>query len=96
MRISSLLRTILPRVVADEVVIEVPPSKVEMLEAVRFPFNRFIADKSENRLKKLRIDAGESVQTERKPYTDREKLEYLIQKNPKLAEVVKKLDLKLP
>ncbi len=95
-RISSLLKTTTPKIEHDEVVIVMPPSRIEPLEIVKFPFNRFIQDISEGRLKRLRIDAGEVEQMERKPYTEKEKLEYLQKMNPILKDVIDKLDLKLP
>lgn len=95
-RISSLLRTVTPKMDGEEVVIAVPPSRIEPLEPVKFPFNRFISEVSGGVLKKLRVEAGEMEQMERKPYTEKEKLEYLQKKNPKIGEIIDKLDLKLP
>jgi len=95
-RISSLLRTVTPHMDKNEVVITVSPSKIEPLEPVKFPFNRFIRDISNDRLTKLRVEKGEVEQMERKPYTDKEKLEYMEKMNPLLKSVIEKLDLKLP
>lgn len=95
-RISSFLRTIVPRMDKNEVVVVVPPSRVEMLEPVKFPFNRFIREISDGRLLRLRVEAGEVEMIERKPYTEKEKLEYLQKLHPELKEVLEKLDLRLP
>jgi hypothetical protein len=95
-RISSLLRTVIPSMEGNEVVIKVAPSKMEPLEPIKFPFNRFISEISGNKLNKLRVEKGEIEQIERKPYTEKEKLEYLQKQHPILREVIEKLDLKLP
>jgi hypothetical protein len=96
MRVSSLMKTIRPKVRGNEIVAVVHPGKVDMFDAVKFPFGRFILEKSEGKISHLIIEAGEIEETERKPYTEREKLEYLIKKNPGLDEFVKKLGLMLP
>jgi hypothetical protein len=96
MRVSSLMKTIRPKARGNEVVAVVHPGKVDMFDAVKFPFGRFIQEKSEGKLSQLVIEAGEIEETERKPYTEREKLEYLMKKNPGLEDFVKKLGLMLP
>jgi len=96
MRTGSLMKTLRPSVVANEVVVTVHQSKVEVLDSVKFPFNRFINEKSEGKLTNLKIEVGDLVEQERKPYTEKEKLEYLIKKNPKLDELIQKLGLRLP
>lgn len=95
-RTASFMKTIRPFIEARDVVVKVPASKVEVLEAVKFPFNRFIADRSQGKLNNFRVEAGEVVEQERRPYTDKEKLEYMIRKNPGLEEIIKKLGLRLP
>jgi hypothetical protein len=96
MRVSSLMKTIRPKSRGNEIVAIVHPGKVDMFDAVKFPFGRFILEKSEGKLSQLVIEPGEIEETERKPYTEREKLEYLMKKNPGLDDFVKKLGLLLP
>jgi len=36
------------------------------------------------------------METTRRPYTDREKLDFLVEKHPLLQEVLEKLKLRLP
>lgn len=96
MRTASLLKTIRPSVDGSNVVITVPPKKTEMLESVKYTFNRFIYEKSEGKLTSLKIVPGDMVETERKPYTDKEKLEFLVEKHPELKDVIEKLGLRLP
>ncbi|MCC7299339.1 MAG: hypothetical protein IT244_13475 [Bacteroidia bacterium] len=96
MRTGSLMKTLRPSVVGTEVVLTVHASKVEVLDGVKFPFNRFINEKSEGKLTNLKIEVGDLVEQERKPYTEKEKLEYLIKVNPKLEDLIQKLGLRLP
>jgi hypothetical protein len=95
-RTASFMKTIRPLIEDKDVVVKVPASKVEVLEAVKFPFNRFISDRSQGKLNNFRVEPGEVVEQERRPYTDKEKLEYMIKKNPGLEEIIKKLGLRLP
>jgi hypothetical protein len=96
MKTASLMKMVRPSLDGKDVVVTIAASKMEVLEAVKFPFNRFIADKSEGKLTSLRIEAGEVVQQERRPYTDKEKLDYMIKKHPELEDIIKKLGLRLP
>jgi len=93
---ASLMKMMRPVREGNEVVVTIAASKMEVLEAVRFPFNRFITDISGGKLTSLRIVAGEVKEQERRPYTDKEKLDYMIKKNPDLEEVIRKLGLRLP
>jgi hypothetical protein len=93
---ASLMKMMRPVREGNEVVVTIAASKMEVLEAVRFPFNRFITDISGGRLTGMRIVAGEVKEQERKPYTDKEKLDYLTKKNPELEEIIRKLGLRLP
>lgn len=93
--VASFLNTLKPTIVQGEVCITILAIKEEMVEKMRYPFNRFIQEKSDGRLSKLQIRIGEPEKVERRPYTDKEKLEYLVNKHPKIADVMDKLKLKL-
>lgn len=95
-RTASLMKTLRPRQEGDKVIVTVPPKKDEMLEAVKFPFNRFISEVSDGKLQSMVIEIGEIEETERRPYTDKEKLDYLMKRHPELDDIIKKLGLRLP
>lgn len=96
MRISSLLKTLKPVARGNEVVVQVPPKKDEITESVKYPFARFITEKSKGALTKLAVEEGVLENTGKRPYTEKEKLEYLRGKHPEMEEVIKKLGLFIP
>lgn len=96
LRMKGLMRDLEPTINGTEVEVTVPPKKIEAMESVRFPFNRFIIDKTDGKLNNLKVLSGELSQTDRRPYTDKEKLEFLVKNHPELEDVIKKLGLRLP
>ncbi len=93
--ISSFLKSLTPEIKGDSIVITVPNiSKEEALESIRPEFAKFISTLTKGEILRLNIEVGASVVTESKPYTDKEKLEYLMKKYPKLADFVKKMEIR--
>jgi len=51
---------------------------------------------TQNQITSFRFEFEPTMETTRRPYTDREKLDFLIEKHPLLNEVMEKLKLRLP
>lgn len=93
---ASFMKTLMPTMEGEEVVVTLSPSKADVLDNVRFPFKRFITEASGGKLTGLLVKTGEVQEQDRKPYTEKEKLEYLIKKHPELDTLMQKLGLRLP
>lgn len=96
MKTASFMKTLRPTALGKEIIVVLPPSKAEVLDNVKFPFNRFIEEKSEGKLTTLVIELGELQETDRKPYTEKEKLDFLIKKHPQIENLIDKLGLRIP
>lgn len=97
MRASSLMKAITPELQGNEVLVTVASAaQQDAIEDIRMDFVRFIAQKTNGLIQSLRIEKGAAEITERKPYTEKEKLEYMLSKNPQWKEVIEKLSLRLP
>ena len=97
LRTSSLMKAIKPILEDKEVVVTVASAaQQDAIEDIRMDFIRFLSQKTEGQIQSLRIDKGAAEITERKPYTEKEKLEYMLSKNPRWKEVIEKLGLRLP
>ena len=97
-RISSLMKTLSPKIVGTEVVVETSSTpQTEALEEIRFEFNRFITQKTSSRLLTMRFEQQVPVEgAARKPYTEKEKLDFLIAKKPELRALLERLQLRIP
>ena len=51
---------------------------------------------TQNQISNFRYEFEPTMETTRRPYTDREKLDFLVEKHPLLQEVLEKLKLRLP
>jgi len=51
---------------------------------------------TQNQISNFRFEFEPTMETTRRPYTDREKLDFLVEKHPLLQEVLEKLKLRLP
>lgn len=97
LRASSLMKAMTPDLQGTEVVVTVATaSQQDALEDIRIEFVRFVSEKTQGQIQSMRIEKGAAEMTERKPYTEKEKLEYMLTKNPQWKEVIDKLGLRLP
>lgn len=96
-RISSLMKTVNIRLNGSEVVAETgSSSQTGALEEIRIDFVRFITKFSGGKILSLRFEQVQATEgNARKPYTEKEKLEFLINKNPKLKETIERLNLRI-
>lgn len=96
-RISSLMKAIVPQAEGTEVVAVISATaQMDALEDIRFAFNKFINGISGGRLQTLRIEKGELPDDGRRPYTEKEKLDAMISKHPEWQEMIEKLQLRIP
>ncbi len=65
-------------------------------EELRISLTQDLITHSGGRITELVLEMGEVEYAARRPYTDKEKLDYLIEKHPKLIDAMEKLQLRLP
>lgn len=96
-RISSLMKTVNIRLNGTEAVAETgSSSQTGALEEIRIEFVRFITKYSGGKIASLKFEQVQATEgNARKPYTEKEKLEFLINKNPKLKETIERLNLRI-
>ncbi len=91
------MKALTPELQENEVVVKVASAaQQDAIEDIRIDFVRFISQKTNGQIQSLLIEKGVAEITERKPYTEKEKLEYMLSKNPQWKEVIEKLSLRLP
>jgi DNA polymerase-3 subunit gamma/tau len=66
------------------------------IEEIKTELTQEIIALSNNRYNSISIELGEVTETARKPYTDKEKLDFLVDKHPMLQNAIDKLQLRLP
>ena len=66
------------------------------LEELRPDILRELRGLTNSAISKFSFEFEETSETSRKPYTDAEKLNFLLEKHPLLQEAVEKLKLRLP
>jgi DNA polymerase-3 subunit gamma/tau len=66
------------------------------IEEIKTELTQEIISLSNNRYNSIIIELGEVTETTRKPYTDKEKLDFLVDKHPMLQNAIDKLQLRLP
>jgi DNA polymerase-3 subunit gamma/tau len=66
------------------------------IEEIKTELIQEIISLSNNRYNSIIIELGEVTETTRKPYTDKEKLDFLVDKHPMLQNAIDKLQLRLP
>lgn len=81
---------------ADVVVTAGSNAQMEALDEIRIPFARFLIEKTGNTGIQFKLLRGEMQETERRPYTDKEKLDFMLKKHPEWQEMIEKLHLRLP
>ncbi len=97
LRASSLMKAISPILNGNDVVVTVASAaQQDAIEDIRMDFIRFVSQKTGGQIQSLRIEKGAAEITDRKPYTEKEKLEFMLSKNPEWKEMIDKLGLRLP
>ncbi len=96
-RIASLLKSVKCDLVNHAMNITVS-SKLHLvaLEELRIELTQDLNRISNGTIKEFTLEMGEVEYTSKRPYTDKEKLDFLAEKHPKLKEAIEKLQLRLP
>ncbi len=96
-RIGALLKSIQSKI-ADNKLIFVISGKMQeaFLEEIRIEIKQQLKILTQSQILDFEFEILESVDNSRKPYTDAEKLNFLMEKHPLLLEAVEKLKLRLP
>ena len=97
-RISTCMKSLNYRMNEGQLIIELSTSGQEsIMEEIKPQFMQFLkARLISNPVKNIGWEMGEIQVVERRPYTDKEKLDYLVKKHPALSEVLELLHLRLP
>ena len=96
-RLSNLLKSVNFDFAATDLKLIVQ-SKMQFvaIEEIKTELTQEIIALSNNRYNSISIELGEVTETARKPYTDKEKLDFLVDKHPMLQNAIDKLQLRLP
>jgi len=97
-RILTCLRSLKYRLNDSQLVIELSTSGQEsIIEEIKPQMMQFLRSRLKpNPVKNIGWEMGEIQVVERRPYTDKEKLEFLVKKHPVLGEALESLHLRLP
>jgi DNA polymerase-3 subunit gamma/tau len=97
-RISTCLKSLRFRLKEGQLVIELSTSGQEsIIEEIKPQLMQFLKRRLPgNQVKNIGWEMGEIQVVERRPYTDKEKLDYLVKKHPALGEALESLHLRLP
>ncbi len=95
-RVGGLIKSVLYALDGSQVVVTVSSKAQELaMEDIRIPLLQFLLKKSRNTINNVITVLGEVEETEKRPYTDKEKLDYFLKKHSELNEVIEKLHLRL-
>ncbi len=95
-RVGGLIKSVLYALDGSQVVVTVSSKAQELaMEDIRIPLLHFLLKKSRNTINNVITVLGEVEETEKRPYTDKEKLDYFLKKHSELNEVIEKLHLRL-
>jgi len=97
-RILTCLKSLKYRLNDSQLVIELSTSGQEsIIEEIKPQMMQFLRSRLKpNPVKNIGWEMGEIQVVERRPYTDKEKLEFLVKKHPVLGEALASLHLRLP
>ena len=97
-RVSSALKLLTYSLTSENSLKIVLGSKAQegLIEEVRASLIQFLNKNLPVKVTGLETELAELENTERRPYTDREKLEYLTKKHPLLAKTIEDLQLRIP
>jgi len=96
-RIVSLLKSVKCDIQSNSFKITAS-SQLHMVafEELRISLTQDLIQHSNGQITEFVLEMGEVEYSARRPYTDKEKLDYLIEKHPKLLDAMEKLQLRLP
>ena len=95
-RVSGLIKSILFKEEGSQVIVTVSSRAQELaMEDIRIPMMQFLMKRSRNKYNNVITVLGEVAETEKRPYTDKEKLDFFLKKHSDLADVIEKLHLRL-
>ena len=97
-RISTCLKSLSYRLNESQLLIELSTSGQEsIIEEIKPQMMQFFkAHLKSISIKNIGWEMGEIQVVERRPYTDKEKLDFLVKKHPALGEALESLHLRLP
>ncbi|MEY4542644.1 MAG: hypothetical protein RL411_721 [Bacteroidota bacterium] len=97
-RILTCLKSLKYRLNDSQLVIELSTSGQEsIIEEIKPQMMQFLRSRLKpNPVKNIGWEMGEIQVVERRPYTDKEKLDFLVKKHPALGEALESLHLRLP
>jgi hypothetical protein len=97
-RISTCLKSLNYRLNEDQLLIELSTSGQEsIIEEIKPQLMQFLKSQLKpNPVKNIGWEMGEIQVVERRPYTDKEKLDFLVKKHPALGEALESLHSRLP
>ena len=95
-RVSGLIKSILFHLEGQQVVFTVSSKAQELaMEDIRIPMLQFLIKKSKSTINNVIVVMGAVEETEKRPYTDKEKLDFFLKKHKDLSTVIEKLHLRL-
>ena len=96
-RLGALLRSIQSKIVDNKFIFVISGNMQEAsIEEIRPEIRQKLKTLTQGQILNFEYEIVESVDISRKPYTDAEKLNFLMEKHPLLLEAVEKLKLRLP
>ena len=96
-RLGALLRSIQSKIVDNKFIFVISGNMQEAsIEEIRPEIRQKLQTLTQGQILNFEYEIVESVDISRKPYTDAEKLNFLMEKHPLLLEAVEKLKLRLP
>jgi DNA polymerase-3 subunit gamma/tau len=97
-RILTCLKSLKYRLNEEQLLIELSTSGQEsIIEEIKPQMMQFLRSRLKpNPVKNIGWEMGEIQVVERRPYTDKEKLDFLVKKHPALGEALESLHLRLP
>jgi hypothetical protein len=96
-RITNLMKLFEIQLEGTEIFVTIgSKAQRDLMEEIRMPFWRFLREKCGTGISAFRIEQGEVKETERRPYTEKEKLVFMLKKHPEWQEMIDKLHLRLP
>lgn len=96
-RVASLMQSIKAKIEGDVFYFQISGQmQRETIEEIRPEISSALTQLTDAKIRQFDFEMIELEDTSRKPYTDVEKLNYLLEKHPKFQEAVEKLKLRLP
>ena len=95
-RVSGLIKSISYSLNNSDLILTVSSKAQELaVEDLRIPLLQHLLKVSRNTITNVLCVMGKVEETERRPYTDKEKLDFFLKKHPELNKAIEKLHLRL-